>query len=264
MRSEVARRTAGPLAIVTALVVGIGSAHGAPPPSPNEPSTEELAAAAEQKRMAVQQLLKIVRAEPTVKDVQRWALEFYKLEPERINAMARNARLKGLVPEIEGSVDNSVGHTYTNTKDGFFGPTSLLTIDPTNTGSFKERVSGANDQFNWRVRVAWNLDRLVFNSEALDAKSLNSLQENLVREVTALYFGRRRLLAGLLLTPPQEDEELFYELTRLDEMTATLDALTGDKFSKRAWRWDQQDDGEEEKAPPKEQGREAPAAKPEK
>ena len=66
---------------------------------------------------------------------------------------------------------------------------------------------------------------------------VTSLEENLVREVTTLYFSRRRVLASIVLSPPTEDEEYFYELVRLDELTATLNSFTGGKYEKRAWDW---------------------------
>jgi hypothetical protein len=165
-------------------------------------------------------------------------LRFYKLEPERIKRMAVATRIKALMPEFEGSIDNSVGHTFTNARDGLYPQAALAAIDPSNTDGFKERTTTTNDNFLWRVRAVWNLDRLVFNSEELDVKSLNSLEENLVREVTTMYFGRQRLIANLILSGPDEDEEIFYELLRLDEMTATLDALTGGMFASRAWKWE--------------------------
>jgi hypothetical protein len=40
------------------------------------------------------------------------------------------------------------------------------------------------------------------------------------------------------MSPPDAPEELFFELTRLDEITSTLDSLTGNKFSKTSWKWD--------------------------
>ena len=242
--------------IVTGLLLTSTLALAAAPkpdPQQSEAAAEE---AAQQKRAAVQQLLQIIKGEPTIREVQRWTLEYYKLEPERIQAMATAARLKGLVPEIEGSLDNAIGHTFNNMKDGFYRNGALASAD--NPEGLKERTVGSNDSLTWRVRAVFNLDRLAFNSEALDAKSLNSLQENLVREVTTLYFGRRRLLAGLLLSPPNDDEELFYELTRLDEMTATLDALSGEKFAKKAWKWDQ----DEQQEPGKGKVKDGPAAEP--
>ncbi len=190
-------------------------------------------------------LRQILKNEPSCKEVQRAALVFYKLEPERIRRMGVATRVKAIVPEIEGSIDNSIGHTFTNTRDGLFPQQSLRDAGGTDTSGnflnpdgYKERVQTTTDNLLWRVRAVWNLDRLVFNSEELDVKSLNSLEENLVREVTTLYFQRHRLIANLILSGPDEDEEIFYELLRLDEQTATIDALTGGMFSPRAWNWE--------------------------
>jgi hypothetical protein len=190
-----------------------------------------------QKRRAFAKLREILKNEPTAKEVQAATLRFYKLEPERLESMASAARLKGLIPEFEAGMDNSVGHSYTNTRDGLY-PT-LSNLDPIgNPEGYKERVAGSSDQFLWRLRAVWSLDRLVFNAESLDVKSLGSLQENLVREVTTMYFARRRVISSLVLSPPDDEEELFYEQQRLEELTATLDALTGGMFAQRAWHPD--------------------------
>ena len=89
------------------------------------------------------------------------------------------------------------------------------------------------------MRGVWDLSRVVFNPEQLDIRTLGSLQETLIREVTTAYFSRRRVLANLVLSPPEDDEELYFEQLRLDEMTATLDAFTGGKFAARAVRGDE-------------------------
>lgn len=200
---------------------------------------------AQQKGRAFGKLRQILKSEPSCKDVQRAALRFYKLEPERINRMAVASRAKAIVPEIEGSIDNSVGHTFTNTRDGLYPSSTLANLGRVSPGAasdnpdgYKERVQTNTDNLLWRVRAVWNLDRLVFNSEELDVKSLNSLEENLVREVTTLYYSRQRLIANLILSGPEEDEEIFYELLRLDEMTATIDALTGGFFASKTWKWE--------------------------
>ena len=188
-------------------------------------------------RASVKRLFQIIKAEPTVKDLQKAAVKHYRLEPERINALARNARLKGLVPNISATFSNEIGNRFTNTKDGLFPVLPNPSENP-NPNFFKERVSESSDNLSWSVSASWDLDRLVFAAEALDAKSLTSLEENLVREVTTLFFSRRRVLASLILSPPDDDEEFFYELMRLDELTATLDAFTGGMFGKKAWDWE--------------------------
>ena len=181
-------------------------------------------------------LFKILKTEPTIKDVQGWALRHYKLSPGRINGMATNARLKGLVPEVNLSFSNNQGNTFGNMRDGLYPTLPNVGSNP-NPDSFKERTAGTSSSNVFSVRASWSLDRLVFNPEGLDVKSLNSLGETLVREVAALYFSRRRLLASIILSPPEDPEELFFELTRLDEMTSTIDSLTGNKFGKRSWQW---------------------------
>ncbi len=181
-------------------------------------------------------LFKILKSEPTIKDVQGWALRHYKLSPSRINGMATNARLKGLVPEVNLSFSNNQGNTFGNMRDGLYPTLPNIASNP-NPQSYKEQPAGTSSNNVVRVSASWNLDRVVFNPEGLDVKSLNSLGETLVREVATLYYSRRRLLASIILSPPEDPEELFFELTRLDEMTATIDSLTGNKFGKKSWQW---------------------------
>lgn len=176
---------------------------------------------------ATARLREIVQAEPTIKEVQQAALAYYQLEPERIRSMATWARRKGLFPEIDGGVDGTLGHNFTNTQDALYP-----------TFPYKERQAGTNDQLVWHVRGVWDLSRLAYNPEQLDIMTLNSLQETLIREVTTMYFSRRRALAGLILSPPQDEEELYYEQLRIEEMTATIDAFTGGKFAPKAWHGD--------------------------
>jgi hypothetical protein len=223
---------------LSAMLLGAGSLSAAPKAEPKaEPSEQDTVRAKNiARRAGFQRLAGIVRGEPTVLEVQKSTLRYYKLEPERINGMALAARLKGLVPEVEAGIDNLVGHSYTNLRDGLY---PSLPNDPNGQPNiYRERTTTSNDSLLWRVRAVWSLDRLAFNAEALDAKSLNSIEENLVREVTTLYFSRKRQLANMVLSPPEDEEELYYDKLKLDEVTATLDAMTGGMFGKRAYQGD--------------------------
>ena len=62
--------------------------------------------------------------------------------------------------------------------------------------------------------------------------SLVGVQEGLLREITSLYFTRRRLMTAINLNPPQDPNEQITEELRLQEITANLDALSGGWFSK--------------------------------
>jgi len=179
------------------------------------------------KRSQLAHLQEILRREPTIQEVQRAALAHYQLEPERIAGMSTSARLKGLFPEVDAGFDSLLGHNFTNTQDALYP-----------TLPYKERQAASNDQTVWHVRGVWDLSRVVFNPEQLDIKTLGSLQETLIREVTTMFFSRRRVLANLILSPPEDEEDAYYEQLRLDEMTATIDAFTGGTFAERAWQGD--------------------------
>ena len=203
-----------------------------------EPGYEN-AASAEPRgdRGKIKKVMKILKTEPSIRQVQKTAVRHYELEPERVNAMARNARLKGLIPDLTLGLENSVSNSFSNTKDGLYPILPSPSENP-NPENLKERIATGDDRLGWSVNARWSLDRLVYSAESLDAKSLTSLQENLVREVTTLFYSRRRVLASLLMSPPTDDEEYFYELMRLEELTATLDAFTGGMFTEKAWRWE--------------------------
>jgi hypothetical protein len=177
-----------------------------------------------QKRRAVVKLREVLQAEPTIKEVQTAALKYYRLEPSRINALTASARIKALLPEVDFGFDNTVGNNFTTTQDILFA-----------TSPYKEKTQENQGQLVFHMRAVWDLSRLAFNSEELDIKSLNSLQETLLREVTTLYFSRRRLVATLILSPPQDDEEAIAQQLRVEELTATIDAFTGGMFAPRAW-----------------------------
>lgn len=229
------------LLCTAALAAMAASLTAAPRTAAAQEGTEEVVPAPAPQRQVsrsnIRRLFEIIRAEMTVRDVQKAAVKHYQLEPERIHALARNARLKGLLPHVSASFSNELGNRFTNTKDGLF-PVLPSPQENPNPNFYKERVAESSDQLSWSVSASWDLDRLIFAAEALDAKSLTGLEENLIREVTTLYFSRRRVLASLILSPPDDDEEFFYELMRLDELTATLDAFTGGRFSKKAWDWE--------------------------
>jgi hypothetical protein len=169
-------------------------------------------------------LRQLVKREPTIREVQAAALRYYQLEPERIRSLTSSARVKALFPEIDAGVDGTLGHSFNDTHDALYP-----------SFPYKQRDVGSNDQLVWHVRAVWDLSRALFNPEQLDILTLNSLQETLIREVTTLYFARRRTMAALVMSPPQDDEDLYDEQQRLQEMTATIDAFTGGHFAAQAW-----------------------------
>ena len=160
--------------------------------------------------------------EPGVAEVQKAALKFFKVHPERVASFRRGAACKALMPDVE---------FIFNREDGTSDRTLWDRLYPKFT-DYKDLEKGSRSTTSYGIRAHWALDRLIFNAESLDVASLVGVQEGLLREITSLYFTRRRLMTAINLNPPQDPNEQITEELRLQEITANLDALTGGYFTK--------------------------------
>ncbi len=59
------------------------------------------------------------------------------------------------------------------------------------------------------------------------------LRDDVLNEVTRLYFDRRNLQIDMLLYPPEDIRDRIEKELRLQELTAEIDALTGFYLSRR-------------------------------
>jgi len=57
------------------------------------------------------------------------------------------------------------------------------------------------------------------------------LRDEILEEVTRLYFERKRLLGELKKTRDTDDAETRKKTLRVEELTAYIDAFTGGRFS---------------------------------
>lgn len=159
--------------------------------------------------------------EPTVQQVQDAAIRYYFVHPDSIRAMRRNAMLKALVPTVGGEFTNSLSNVNRELNDGLYQ--SL---------PFKESESVTGDALGWRVQVSWVLDRLMFNPEVLDVQSLIGILDGVVREVTTIYYIRRRLQIDTILRPPPDLGARISQRIRIEELTGLIDAMTGSYMTK--------------------------------
>lgn len=182
----------------------------AAPPAPPRPNLK-----------AIRALRVRFEQEPSVEEVQKAALTFFQVHPDKVLGYRQKAFLKALMPDLEVAFNAEKGKNDRNMID------ALYTNFP-----FKEREGTDHTTVSLNVRAHWALDRLIFNAEVLDVTSLVGVQEGLLREITSLYFTRRRLMTFLTLSPPQDPGEKITESIRLDEITANINALTGGYFTK--------------------------------
>ena len=62
------------------------------------------------------------------------------------------------------------------------------------------------------------------------------LRDDVLDEVTRLYFERRKLQIELKQDPPKDVDEYIEKELRLQELTANIDAMTGGWFSREIER----------------------------
>jgi hypothetical protein len=157
------------------------------------------------------------KTEPTIKDVQKMAIEYANVNPTQIKSWHNQSRTKALLPSL------SVGLNRADT--------DLVHWD---TGPNPDVLTKGRDFLDWSTTVSWDFSDLVWSSDrtAIDsrAKMMSELRQDILDQVTRLYFERRRIQIELVsLKESDWDREM-----RVEELTALLDSFTGGEFSRRA------------------------------
>ena len=156
--------------------------------------------------------------EPTIQQIQQAAIEYAQvIDINWISAQRRLARLKAILPEFSLDYDKTIS-TYNN---------STLT----------RFAVGPRD---WGISLKWNFSDLIWSEQQrlIDSqvRLLVKLRQDILDEVTRLYFERRRLKSELssCSLPAKEQEKRL----RIEEITALLDALTGGYLSENVEKFD--------------------------
>lgn len=164
----------------------------------------------------VDQVLDRFKNEPTVREVQEAAMKYAAVNPERLQAQFGAAKTSKLLPRTRVRVDRS----FDDDRD------ININVDG-------ERSVGidTDDDTDISVQAEWRLDELLMGSDKIRIIRENSrlveLRDDLLDEVTKLYFDRRRLQVRLLLRPSSDTQKRVEDELRLQELTAQIDALTG-------------------------------------
>jgi hypothetical protein len=183
-----------------------------------------LPAAAQDRYGSVEDQLADLKKEPSVQKTQKAALRFFKIDPDTVSGMRAGSQWKWVLPEVDVRYRINDGTVDVERID------QQIQNEPY---SFDDARSNVNE---WVVQGSWALPRLIYNPETLDVASLVVLQEKVLKEVTRLYYTRRRLQVSMILNPPKDEASRISKELRIEQMTATLDAMTGNLFAKWAKR----------------------------
>lgn len=148
--------------------------------------------------------------EPAVQQVQKMAIDYAEVSNQKIRDWRRKAAVKAMLPKLSFGYNSNVYGSY--------------------NGAF---AVGPND---WDVSVSWDLADLVYNDAqtSIDTRSklMVELRNDILSEVTRLYFERRKLQIELYAAKDMGEKAAMDKNLRILELTALLDRLTGGAFSK--------------------------------
>jgi photosystem II stability/assembly factor-like uncharacterized protein len=160
--------------------------------------------------------------EPTINEVQQAAIKYAEVEPGKIKEWRKKAQTKALLPKLTVGLDRSEN---TNYEIYTSATTHYLYEGP------DDKASG------WDVTLSWDLGDLIWSEAqtSIDVRSrlMVELRGDILDEVTKLYFERLRVKMELDNLSLEDRKKRFEKELRLQELTASIDALTGGYFSQQ-------------------------------
>ena len=174
----------------------------------------------------------LLSEEPGIERVHQAALAYLRLGPNWMDKLKQGAARRGLLPVV-------VLH-------------GALAHDTSRATAWDQAVSGGDlwslvdsdrdraEDYDVGLTFSWDLGDLAYNPEEIDvsreAREVIELRDDVLDEITQLYFERRRVIAQLQMLPdPGEAERLRLRL-RADELAAGIDAWTGGWFGRQTGR----------------------------
>ena len=170
-----------------------------------------------------EEILAFFKHEPTIQDLQAVAMKYAEVHPEKIDAWRKAAAMKSWAPSLNIGLDNDSYQT--------------VDVDRGGTGDPDKFIYGPNRKnAGASVGLTWNLSELLWNPDqtSIDSRSklMVELRDEILNELTHLYYARRRLQIEALLSPEHEISKAIERDLQIQEYTAGIDALTGGFFSR--------------------------------
>ncbi len=172
--------------------------------------------------------------EPTVEATMEAALEYSGLSSDRLESLYKrsggaNALPRQMYYEMtyrDRDTDRpQEATTYKNNDDSAW--------DQLKKTDYEENQA----YIQHKVRAQWDLSRLVYNNDQKGVASLMSQvvqkRDKMLKDLNKAYFARRRAQIDLMMNPPQDVAQKLEADLKIQELTATLDAMTGGWFSKQ-------------------------------
>lgn len=159
---------------------------------------------------------------PSISMIQKAAIKYAEVEPEKIIKWRKQAAKKAILPQVSVGINR-------NTTDLWHwegGSTTKGDDDILRRG---------RDSTDWDVTLSWNLGELIWNDDQTNidvrSKLMVELRGQILDEVTKLYFECLRLKEEAGEMGLEDRKKKFEKELKLREVTAMLDGLTNGAFS---------------------------------
>jgi len=105
-----------------------------------------------------------------------------------------------------------------------------------NTSRFQETETyRGRDQEDWAIRLSWDLGDFLYSRDqysiSVEARRLVELRQDVVEQATLYYFDRRTARIDMILNPPADPFSRVEMLLQIQQLDASLDAMTGGYFT---------------------------------
>jgi hypothetical protein len=162
--------------------------------------------------------------EPTIGEIQQAAVRYAEVDPEKIKAWRTAAAKKAWLPTL--SLDSDFGEDHN------------VDIDRGGTNDPDKFITGPKESnVDWSVGVSWDLGDVIWNDDqtSIDVRSrlMVELRNDILNEITHLYFERRRAQMEMAGLPADATKIRLEKQLKFEELTAQIDALTGGYLSAR-------------------------------
>ncbi len=160
--------------------------------------------------------------EPSIAELQRAAIRYAEVNPDKIINWRKQAAMKALMPEVNVGYDTNIGNSVNAYN---YGGKTTYTIGPDDASS------------GWDFSAKWDLGDLVYNDDqtSIDSRSklMVQLRNDILDKLNPAYFERKKLQRDLDRIPDKSSQAYAERDLRIEELTATIDGLTGGYLSNR-------------------------------
>ncbi|MCK9594787.1 MAG: hypothetical protein PHH68_07335 [Candidatus Omnitrophica bacterium] len=159
---------------------------------------------------------------PAIKPTQQAAIAYAEVNPEKIKQWRKQAAKKAWMPELSMGLARDTSDLF-----HWEGGSTVKADD--------DILRKGRDTVDWDIGLKWDLSEIIWNQDqtSIDVRSklMVELRQDILDEVTKLYFERIRVKMELDDLAIEDRKKRFEKELKLQELTAQLDGFTGGYFS---------------------------------